>query len=192
MAANTCRAHQSGWSAVRRVATVAGGGGGVRAGEGASRGTQVADCSAMSRRRRRSSARRGGGFRGGGGGQIARAAGGRGGGGRGGGGRRSDITGSSIDVALLGYLDNGLGFYRFSYNGSDKRLCRGDNPGGAAGYAGGGRTRPRRLSAGVTTRSLRPEGRELQPLDQEREHTFRPRFKNQHLDCETQRGDQVS
>jgi hypothetical protein len=24
------------------------------------------------------------------------------------------------DVALLGHLDNGLGFYRFTYNGSDK------------------------------------------------------------------------
>jgi hypothetical protein len=49
----------------------------------------------------------GGGFRGGGGG-------GRGGGG---GGRRSDIA-LKHDVVLLGHLDNGLGFYRFSYNGS--------------------------------------------------------------------------
>ena len=24
------------------------------------------------------------------------------------------------DIVLLGHLDNGLGFYRFSYNGSDK------------------------------------------------------------------------
>ena len=24
------------------------------------------------------------------------------------------------DIVLLGYLDNGLGYYRFSYNGSDK------------------------------------------------------------------------
>ena len=53
-----------------------------------------------------------GGFRGGGGG------GGRGGGGRGG-GRRSDIA-LKHDIYLLGRLDNGLGFYRFSYNGSDK------------------------------------------------------------------------
>jgi hypothetical protein len=51
----------------------------------------------------------GGGFRGGGGG-------GRGGGG---GGRRSDIA-LKHDVVLLGHLDSGLGFYRFSYNGSDK------------------------------------------------------------------------
>ena len=56
--------------------------------------------------------------RGGGGGGM-RAGGGRGGGGRGGGGRRSDIR-LKHDVALLGYLDNGLGFYRFSYNGSDE------------------------------------------------------------------------
>ena len=53
----------------------------------------------------------GGGFRGGGGG-----GGGRGGGG---GGRRSDIA-LKHDISLLGHLDNGLGFYRFSYNGSDK------------------------------------------------------------------------
>jgi Chaperone of endosialidase len=43
------------------------------------------------------------------------------GGGRGGrgGGRRSDIR-LKHDIALLGRLDNGLGFYRFAYNGSDK------------------------------------------------------------------------
>jgi hypothetical protein len=33
--------------------------------------------------------------------------------------RRSDIR-LKHDVALLGRLDNGLGFYRFSYNGSDQ------------------------------------------------------------------------
>jgi len=48
---------------------------------------------------------RGGGMRGGGGGR--------------GGGRRSDIR-LKHDIVLLGYLENGLGFYRFSYNGSDK------------------------------------------------------------------------
>jgi hypothetical protein len=53
----------------------------------------------------------GGGFQGGGGG-------GRGGGG-GGGGRRSDI-GLKHDVVLLGHLASGLGYYRFSYIGSDK------------------------------------------------------------------------
>jgi hypothetical protein len=67
------------------------GGGGVRAGGGGGRGGG------------------GGGMRGGGGG-------GRGGGG---GGRRSDIT-LKHDIALLGRLDNGLGFYRFSYNGSNR------------------------------------------------------------------------
>jgi Protein of unknown function (DUF3300) len=61
----------------------------------------------------------GGANRSGGGG--ARASGGRGGGGGGGrgGGRRSDI-GLKHDIVLLGHLDNGLGIYRFSYNGSDK------------------------------------------------------------------------
>jgi hypothetical protein len=43
--------------------------------------------------------------------------GGRGGGGMGG-GRRSDIA-LKHDVALLGHLDNGVGFYRFTYNGGD-------------------------------------------------------------------------
>ncbi len=58
-----------------------------------------------------------------GGGGAARA-GMAGGGGRGGmgggmgGGRRSDIT-LKHDIALLGDLGNGLGFYRFAYNGSD-------------------------------------------------------------------------
>jgi hypothetical protein len=51
----------------------------------------------------------GGGFRGGGGG-------GRGGGG---GGRRSDIA-LKHDITLIGHLNNGLGFYRFVYNGGDK------------------------------------------------------------------------
>jgi hypothetical protein len=54
--------------------------------------------------------RGGGGFHGGGGF--------RGGGGRGGGGgrRRSDIR-LKHDIALLGRLDDGLGYYRFVYNG---------------------------------------------------------------------------
>jgi hypothetical protein len=58
----------------------------------------------------------GGGFHGGG-----HVGGGRmgGGGGRGGGGRRSDIR-LKHDVALLGRMDNGLGLYRFVYNGGTK------------------------------------------------------------------------
>jgi Chaperone of endosialidase len=40
------------------------------------------------------------------------------GGGRGG-GRRSDVM-LKHDITLLGYLRNGIGFYRFSYHGSDK------------------------------------------------------------------------
>jgi Protein of unknown function (DUF3300)/Chaperone of endosialidase len=55
----------------------------------------------------------GGGGRGGGGG------GGGGGRGGGGGGRRSDVA-LKHDIVLLGHLDSGLGFYRFSYVGSDK------------------------------------------------------------------------
>jgi hypothetical protein len=42
-----------------------------------------------------------------------------GGGARGGGGRRSDVR-LKHDLALLGYLDNGIGIYRFSYNGSSE------------------------------------------------------------------------
>jgi hypothetical protein len=41
-----------------------------------------------------------------------------GGGGRGG-GRRSDVA-LKHDIVFLGRLDNGLGFYRFSYNGSEQ------------------------------------------------------------------------
>ena len=50
----------------------------------------------------------GGGMRGGGGGGARR--------GGGGGGRRSDMR-LKHDVVLLGRLDNGLGYYRFVYNG---------------------------------------------------------------------------
>jgi hypothetical protein len=57
--------------------------------------------------------RGGGSFHGGGG-----ARGGGGGGGRGG-GRRSDIR-LKHDIILLGWLNNGLGYYRFAYNGSEK------------------------------------------------------------------------
>lgn len=60
----------------------------------------------------------GGGMHRGGGGGMRGGGGGRGGGGRGG-GRRSDIR-VKHDIRYLGRLDNGLGFYRFSYNGSDK------------------------------------------------------------------------
>jgi hypothetical protein len=56
----------------------------------------------------------------GGGGGGARVVGGGGGGFRGGGGgRRSDLW-LKHDVVLLGRLDNGLGYYRFSYAGSDE------------------------------------------------------------------------
>ena len=58
----------------------------------------------------------GGGIRSGGGGGFR----GGGGGFRGGGGRRSDAR-LKHDIVLLGRLDNGLGFYRFSYNGSHRQ-----------------------------------------------------------------------
>ena len=61
----------------------------------------------------------GGGARAGGGGGGRGGGGGGGRGGGGGGGRRSDIA-LKHHVILLGHLDNGLGFYRFSYNGSAK------------------------------------------------------------------------
>jgi Protein of unknown function (DUF3300)/Chaperone of endosialidase len=57
----------------------------------------------------------GGGMRGGGGGMRGGGGGFRGGGGRGG-GRRSDMR-LKHDIVLLGRLDDGLGFYRFVYNG---------------------------------------------------------------------------
>ena len=66
----------------------------------------------------------GGGPARGGGGGVARGGGGGGGGGGGrggggGGGRRSDIR-LKHDIVLLGRLDDGLGLYRFAYNGSDR------------------------------------------------------------------------
>ena len=49
---------------------------------------------------------------------VAAVVSGGGGGARGGGGggRRSDMR-LKHDIALLGHLDNGIGFYRFVYNG---------------------------------------------------------------------------
>ena len=63
----------------------------------------------------------GGGMRGGGGGGGGMRGGGGGGGrgGGGGGGRRSDLW-LKHDVVLLGRFNDGLGYYRFSYQGSDK------------------------------------------------------------------------
>ena len=88
--AQSARGHASMGGGGGGGARAGGGGGGARAGGGGG----------------------GGGARGGGGG-----GGGRGGGG--GGGRRSDIA-LKHDIVLLGHLDNGLGFYRFAYDGSSK------------------------------------------------------------------------
>ena len=87
-----------------------GGGGGRNAFAGSGGGGRSAMASA-SRGHASMGGRGGGGARMGGGG-------GRGGGG-GGGGRRSDMS-LKHDITLLGHLGNGLGYYRFSYNGSDK------------------------------------------------------------------------
>jgi Protein of unknown function (DUF3300) len=114
-------------AAANRAANVNRGGGGNRGGGmNVSSGRSAAAASARGRSSMASMPRGGGGgasfagrgggggFRGGGGG------GGRGGGGGGGGGgRRSDIA-LKHDVVLLGYLANGLGYYRFSYLGSQK------------------------------------------------------------------------
>ena len=96
------RAVHRGASRAAHVRPVAGRGGGARFTGGGHRAAAF----------RGGGGRGGGGFRGGGGGGF------RGGGGRGG-VRRSDIN-LKHDVVLLGRLDNGLGYYRFAYNGSDK------------------------------------------------------------------------
>ncbi|MFI5399351.1 MAG: DUF3300 domain-containing protein [Candidatus Binatia bacterium] len=112
---------------------VAAGGGGANAGvkalDGVGSGQKVRQESARGASSRTAMAsavggpnvRAGGGAAGGGvrpTGGGARAGGGAARGG-GGGGRRSDLR-LKHDIILLGRLDDGLGFYRFSYNGSDK------------------------------------------------------------------------
>lgn len=90
-----------------------------------SSGRSAAAASARGRESMGSMPRGGGGGaamagRGGGGGMAARGGGGGGGrGGGGGGGRRSDIA-LKHDIVLLGHLSNGLGYYRFSYIGSER------------------------------------------------------------------------
>ncbi len=101
----------------------------------------------------------GGAMRGGGGG---RGGGGRGGGGRGG-GRRSDIR-LKHDISLLGYLDDGLGFYRFSYNGGNKAYVGVMAQDVQSVMPGSSGPRPGRLSAG-RLREAWPEVRELPTVD---------------------------
>ncbi len=92
---NISSGRQANLQAARGRASLGGGGGGISrgGGHGISRGGA-------------------GGFARGGGGGFARGGGGRG-------GRRSDIR-LKHDIVLLGRLDNGLGFYRFVYNGGHK------------------------------------------------------------------------
>jgi hypothetical protein len=117
-------------AAKNRPAAGGGAGAGVKALDGVGRGQSVrqesargaASRDAMASARPAPSAARPSPGGGGGGGGGARAGGGGSGGGArggGGGGRRSDIR-LKHDIILLGRLDDGLGFYRFSYNGSDK------------------------------------------------------------------------
>ena len=130
---------KGGQGAGNKMATKGGGGGGAKKAQGAARSGNLAKGGGGGMHR--AGAGGGGGMKmGGGGGGMNRAAmggggmraggggggmrmgggGGRGGGGGGrGGGRRSDIS-VKHDIAFLGRLDNGLGFYRFSYIGSDK------------------------------------------------------------------------
>jgi hypothetical protein len=121
-AANKAGAGKKGGGAAKTAANrKAGGAKQARSTQGAHGRTQAARSDVS----RSTGARAGGGRNagtGGGGARsmgAARGGGARGGGGRGGGGRRSDIR-LKHDLVLLGRLDNGIGFYRFSYNGSDK------------------------------------------------------------------------
>ena len=80
---------------------------------------------------------------------VAARGGGGGGGGRGGGGgggRRSDIA-LKHDIILLGHLDNGLGFYRFAYDGSSKPYVGVMAQEVQVSQAGCGRARSGRLPA---------------------------------------------
>ena len=105
-----------------RALARAGGGGRATGRESGSSNLGRRQCGIRARRSRprqhgREAAAGGGGFHGGG--HVGGGPDGGGGGGGGGGGRRSDIR-LKHDIALFGRLDNGLGFYRFVYNGSNK------------------------------------------------------------------------
>lgn len=108
-----------------KAANRAGGGAANRGGAmNVSSGRSAAAASARGRASMANMPRGGGGGpsvagRGGGGGMAARGGGGGGFRGGGGGGRRSDIA-LKHDIVLLGHLYNGLGYYRFSYIGSNK------------------------------------------------------------------------
>ena len=110
--------------AANRGSNAARGGGGRGGAMNVSSGRAAAAQSARGRASMASMGPRGGGApsfagRGGGGGGFRGGGGGGGFRGGGGGGRRSDIA-LKHDVVLLGHLDNGIGYYRFSYLGSDK------------------------------------------------------------------------
>src|SRR5258705_5452381 len=77
--------------------------------------------------------------------------------------RRSDMM-LKHDISLLGHLDNDLGFYRFSYNGSDKAYVGVMAQEVQTVHARRGIARQRRLSAGLL-RQARPEVPDLRPVD---------------------------
>src|SRR6478672_9232844 len=110
--------------AANRGSNAARGGGGRGGAMNVSSGRVAAAQSARGRASMASMGPRGGGApsfagRGGGGGGFRGGGGGGGFRGGGGGGRRSDIA-LKHDIVRLGTLGNGLGFYRFAYDGSDK------------------------------------------------------------------------
>ena len=116
--------------------------------------------------------RRGGGFHGGRGGFRGGFHGGRGGfhGGRGGfrgggrgGGRRSDFR-LKHEIILLGHLNNGLGFYRFVYNGGEKAYVGVIAQEVQRVIPQDGRARSGRLPAGLL-RQGRAEISDLRPVD---------------------------
>lgn len=116
-------ANRGGASAGNRAAANRGGGGNRGGAMNVSSGRSAAAASARGRSSMASMPRGGGGgpsFSGGrGGGGMSAGGGGFRGGGGGGGGRRSDVA-LKHDIVLLGHLANGLGYYRFSYLGSEK------------------------------------------------------------------------
>jgi hypothetical protein len=118
----------SGNRAGQKVSRPGGGGAGTRQvgrggggrGPGAYGNISSGKVASLEAGRGRASMGGGGGFRGGGGGGGGFHGGGGGGGGfrGGGGGRRSDAR-LKHDIVLLDRLDNGIGLYRFIYNGGD-------------------------------------------------------------------------
>jgi hypothetical protein len=112
-------ANKKGGGAGKTAANKKGGGAGKTAANRTAGGAKQAHSTQGAARSHASRSAGAGGGRSGGGARSMGAARGGGGRGGGGGGRRSDIR-LKHDIVLLSRLDNGIGFYRFSYNGSHK------------------------------------------------------------------------